>query len=136
MASKRILVVDDDAAILRLVATILRRERFEVDTASGGRAALSMIAHLQYDVIVLDLMMPDISGFEVLRSLYASVPENRCVVVMSAAPPFDVARAINPTVFVTLSKPFDYPKLVGSVRACIESHEPGMLPIPPAVAAA
>jgi len=121
--STRILVVDDDAAILRLVSTILRRERYHVDTASGGKEALSKIELTQYDVVVLDLMMPEVSGLDVLRRLNVRFPEIKCVVLMSAASPLEIARLITPNVFAALRKPFDdIDHLITAVRECIEAR--------------
>ena len=124
---KRILVVDDDKSILRLVATILRREHYRVDTAGGGRDALSQLAVHAYDVVVLDLMMPGVSGLDVLASLRERSPGVKCVVIMSAASPLVLSGAITANVYTALSKPFDYHQLVGSVRECLESRDKGPL---------
>jgi DNA-binding NtrC family response regulator len=118
---KRILVVDDDGSILRLIAAILRREHYDVDTAGGGREALAKIDVNQYDVIVLDLMMPEVSGLDVLKSLHLRLPQVKCVVILSAASSFGVAAAIHPNVFVALRKPFDNAELTKAVAACIEA---------------
>ena len=122
MPSKQILVVDDDAAILRLVTVILRREHYNVDTASGGKAALAKIELTQYDVVVLDLMMPEVSGLDVLRRLEVRLPQIKCVVLLSAASPLDIARKITPSVFAALRKPFDNAELITAVRGCIEAR--------------
>ena len=119
MGPKRILVVDDDAAILRLLATILRRELYEVDTASGGRAALAMIELTHYDVVVLDLMMPEVNGLDVLKRLDLRVPQIKCVVLLSAAAPLDIAGRTTPSVFTGLRKPFENTALITAVRECI-----------------
>jgi CheY-like chemotaxis protein len=139
VAPKRILAVDDDGAILRLVATILRRERYDVDTASGGREALSKIALTQYDVIVLDLMMPEVSGLDVLRSLSVRAPKVQCVVILSAAASLEIASSINLNVFAALRKPFDNADLITAVRGCIEAPcgpSRPVLPLQPVKAAA
>lgn len=120
MPSERILVVDDDAAILGFIAAVLKRERYEVDTANGGRDALSKIELTQYDVVVLDLMMPEVSGFEVLKRLHVRDPQIKCVVIVSAGAEFEVAHAIAPNVFASLRKPFDIQALVTAVKKCIE----------------
>ena len=121
MSAKRILAVDDDGAILRLVATILRREQYQVDTASGGREALTKIAEVTYDVVVLDLMMPDVSGIDVLAVLAIRVPKVKCVVILSAASSLEVADSLNANVFVALRKPFDNSALTAAVRRCIDA---------------
>jgi DNA-binding NtrC family response regulator len=121
MPSKRILVVDDDTAIRCLVATVLKREQYDVDTANGGRDALSKIELTQYDVVVLDLMMPEVSGLDVLERLAVRDPQIKCVVIMSAASRFEVANAITPNVFASLQKPFDIEALITAVRGCVEA---------------
>jgi len=118
-ARKRILVTDDDPSIRRLVTTILKRANYEVDTATGGREALDKIDLTRYDVIVLDLMMPDVSGFEVLARLQVRESQPRFVVVMSAASHDIVANAVGCNVFAALRKPFEIDEMLATVRACI-----------------
>jgi CheY-like chemotaxis protein len=132
MPPKRILVVDDDGAILRLVTAILRREAYEVDAASGGREALSKIALIRYDVIVLDLMMPEVNGFDVLEVLQTHVPRVKCVVILSAAASLEIASSMNSNVFSALRKPFDNSALISAVRECIDASCGPSLPLPAA----
>lgn len=72
----RVLVVDDDASLRELLATVLRYEGWQVETASEGHGALRVARELDPDAVVLDVMMPGIDGLEVLRRLRAtsSVP--------------------------------------------------------------
>ena len=135
MSPGRILVVDDDGSILRLVATILRRELYDVDMASSGRDALAKIELTPYDVIVLDLMMPHVSGFDVLRSLQVRLPQVKCVVIMSAASSFESASS-HSNVFAALRKPFDNHELISAVRNCIDSRCGPAHPLHPITAAA
>jgi two-component system OmpR family response regulator len=65
----RALVVDDDPAIADVVALALRHDGFDVDVAENGRDALAAVARRRPDVIVLDVMLPDLDGFEVARRL-------------------------------------------------------------------
>ena len=67
----RVLVVDDEEPITDLVATALRYEGFDVATAEAGRDALTRIRTYRPDVVVLDVMLPDIDGFEVIRRMTA-----------------------------------------------------------------
>ena len=69
--ARRVLVVDDDALTREILATILDLEEFDVDLAEDGEQALAAIASAVPDVVVLDVMMPGIDGFEVLRRLRA-----------------------------------------------------------------
>ncbi|MFD7550907.1 response regulator transcription factor [Streptomyces sp. NPDC059578] len=68
----RVLVVDDDPAIADLVATVARYEGWEAVTANSGREALRSAAGLPPDIVVLDLMLPDLDGFGVLDGLRAA----------------------------------------------------------------
>src|SRR5690554_1672529 len=65
----RALVVDDEAALQELLSTALRYEGFEVQIAGDGAGALSAVRDFLPDVVILDVMLPDISGMEVLRRL-------------------------------------------------------------------
>jgi two-component system copper resistance phosphate regulon response regulator CusR len=79
----RVLVVEDEAKVARFISRGLTAERFAVDTAADGRAGLELATAYQYDLIILDLMLPGISGTEVLRQVRrsnAAVP----VLILSA----------------------------------------------------
>jgi DNA-binding response OmpR family regulator len=101
------------------VAAILRRADYQVDTATGGRDALEKIDLTRYDAVVLDLMMPDVSGFDVLARLEPRARHPRFVVVMSAASPDVVANTVGGNVFAALCKPFEIAEMLATVRACI-----------------
>lgn len=115
----RILVTDDDPSILCLVATILRRANFDVDTARNGPEAIEKTEQTQYDAIVLDLMMPLMSGLEVLAHLAVRPVKPRFVVVMSAAPLDVIGRAAGHNVFAALQKPAAIHEIVATLQACI-----------------
>ena len=130
MPPKRILVVDDDASIRRLVATVLTREHYEVETASGGKDALSMILRAHYDVVVLDLMMPEVCGDDVLNVIAIRDPLIKCVVIMSAGSRQEIASAMTSNVFAALSKPFDIATLTATIRECLQACESDAPPVP------
>jgi len=119
MSAKRILVTEDDPSIRTLVATILRRASYDVDTAVDGHDAIDKAKQTEYDVIVLDLMMPLMSGVEVLAHLAVRTPKPRFVVIMSAAPLDDIAKATGANVFAALHKPSAIEEIVATVGACI-----------------
>lgn len=112
------LVVDDDESILQLVSVVLSRAKYDVDTAVNGSDALEKMNARLYDVVVLDLMMPEVSGFDVLERLRAVAHESRAVVIMSAASSNVLARAAGLHVFAALQKPFEVADLVKAVDAC------------------
>lgn len=116
-----VLVVDDDPSIRYLVATMLRRANYEVDTATNGRDAIQKAKWMQYDVIVLDLMMPIMTGIDVLGRLAVRALKPRFVVIMSAAPHDTTAKAGGANVFARLHKPSAINQIVATVGACISA---------------
>jgi DNA-binding response OmpR family regulator len=67
--AKRILVVDDDENILSLEKTILEQKGFDVTGAGGGVEALKLLAEQEFDLVLLDVMMPEVDGFTVCRKI-------------------------------------------------------------------
>jgi two-component system, OmpR family, response regulator len=111
----RVLLVDDDPTILRLLEVNFRLEGFDTVMVSRGADALAEAARVTPDVIVLDLMLPDIDGGKVLRRLRDEVRCHAPVVFLSAR---RVDLPPEPGV-VSLMKPFDPAILVETVRAAI-----------------
>src|SRR5687767_5007647 len=70
-----VLVIDDDAAIRRLLSTLLKRANADVETVPDGRDALARLGSRPYSVVILDLMMPTIDGFSVLQRVSETMPE-------------------------------------------------------------
>jgi two-component system OmpR family response regulator len=118
-AEARILVVDDEANITDLVATALRYVGFEVATASSGREALAAASQFRPDLMILDVMMPDLDGFEVTRRLRSD--GQRVPVVFLTARDATEDKVAGLTVggddYVT--KPFSLEELVARVRAVL-----------------
>jgi len=111
----RVLVVDDDSAIRRMVARIVEREDFTTEMCGDGVSALAQIKREWFDVIVLDVTMPGMSGYDVVDALRAENPDAlRRVILMTAA----VRRREDVGVFAVLLKPFDIGELTRLVRSC------------------
>ena len=122
---KRILVVDDDDAIRALLFTIFRRRGYKVDTARNGVEAMQRYGVCRYALIVLDLMMPLMSGYEVLDRIAAASPLDRPLVLVLTAG--GEPRSLDPALVAgTMRKPFDVEMLIDTVSAClttISDHE-------------
>ncbi len=119
--AKKILVVDDDVSIRLMVATLLRREGFEVEDVGSGNAALDSMNEKQYDAVVLDLMMRDGTGYDVLGRLSTQRPDVKCVVVISASTPVNIEKAGVANVEAKLRKPFEIRELLDAVRKCVDA---------------
>jgi CheY-like chemotaxis protein len=118
MIDKRILVVDDDDAIRALLFTILRRRGFKVDSARTGLEAMERCARCHYAVMLLDLMMPHMNGFDVLDAMERVPCEQRPIIIVLTAgtEPRNLAPDL---VAGTIRKPFDIELLVDTIAGCI-----------------
>ncbi len=116
-------MVEDDPAIRRLVTMVLQRQGYRTETASDGAEAVLKVGVSEYDVIVLDLMMPNLDGFSFLSRLADSRPERlSSVIVTSAASPNLIRERMKGQTFMVLPKPFDIHELVSAVRSCIAAQ--------------
>lgn len=103
---KRLLVVDDEKPIRQLLARIAVRAGFEVDTANDGVEALEMLQARPYAIAIVDLMMPRLSGYELLQKIAALDPRP-AVLVATAMSNGDVASLDDSMVRRVIKKPFD-----------------------------
>ena len=120
---KRILIVDDDDAIRALLFTVLRRRGFIADTARNGMEAIEKLSLCSYALILLDLMMPQMNGYEVLDHLATCPTATRPrVLVLTAGLEL---RPIDTTIVVgTMRKPFDVELLITTIVGCTKVIEP------------
>jgi DNA-binding response OmpR family regulator len=117
--SLRALVVDDDDPIRAMLSTVVERQNFTVDTARDGEEAIARIADDGYALILLDLMMPHVDGYAVLRYMQEHRSEDlACTIIASAVPEGDVLRQFSLPVFRIHTKPFDMAQLIADVRLC------------------
>ena len=115
---KRILVIEDDDAIRALLFTVLRRRGFKVDTANNGANALERFNHCVYSLVLLDLMMPVMNGYEFLALLESKDVSHRPLVIVLTAG--GAPKNLNPDIVAgTVRKPFDIELLVDTVTACL-----------------
>ena len=113
MAGKRVLVVDDDPDIRELLFTALEDEGFEVVPAGNGEEALAIIRTFRPDVIVLDLMMPVMDGWQFAAEL-RSRDEDIPLVLLSAAPDLE-SHAKTLAAAEIIEKPFELSELLPKI---------------------
>ncbi len=127
--ARRILLLDDEPDLLRALSVRFRAAGFTCETASNGREGLASVARGVPDLIVTDLIMPDVDGYELVRRLRAdaataSVP----IVVMSAMPKHELAtQAKDLAVSCIMHKPFEFEELLSITRELL-AQTPGGTP--------
>jgi CheY-like chemotaxis protein len=121
-ANDRVLVVDDDPGIRRLLVTCLRRRGFRMLEARNGREALVEMRSGHADLVVMDLMMPEVSGWDVLRERAADLSLLRIPMIIISANINRkvIADVLSKRVSAVFAKPFDLDALLAKVTACLE----------------
>lgn len=119
---KRVFVVDDEPDVVELLQTILQAAGFEVEVATDGRSALARLLAKPADLLVLDLMMPDLDGFELLKLLRldqraAAMP---VLIVSARTGQQDQIESLQLGANAYLCKPFSPRDLVRQIRALLE----------------
>jgi two-component system OmpR family response regulator len=115
----RVLVVDDEPNITDLVATALRYEGFAVQTAATGREALKAVTSFRPHLLVLDIMLPDLDGFEVQHRLAANGTKTPIVFLTARDGTEDKVRGLTMGADDYVTKPFSIEELVARVRAVL-----------------
>jgi two-component system response regulator CpxR len=120
---ERVLVVDDDAEFCHLIMRFLAREGFETSRAPSGQAGIERALSEDYSLIMLDVMMPDTDGFDVLRRIRL---QSRTPVLMLTArgDTRDRIRGLEMGADDYLPKPFDPAELVARIRAILRRSAP------------
>jgi len=122
MSAARILLVDDEQGILDAVGYALRQEGFDVITATDGETALQLARGQPFDVVMLDVMMPGMSGMDVCRILRA---ESAVPIVLLTARDSELDRVLGLELGADdyVTKPFSTPELVSRVRVLLRRRE-------------
>jgi two-component system, OmpR family, alkaline phosphatase synthesis response regulator PhoP len=123
--SKRILIVDDEPNIVLSLEFLIRREGYEVAVAADGEAALQEMAGKTPDLVVLDVMLPKMNGFEVCRRIRADPRWQATKVIMLTARGRDteVAKGIGVGADAYVTKPFSTRDLVAEINGLLRGAQ-------------
>jgi DNA-binding response OmpR family regulator len=119
----RVLVVDDEPAIRALIAKIVERAGFPVDIARDGEEAIQMLAAETYDVLVIDLMMPNVDGYDVVNHLRDNGGPRPAIIVITAGDSSAIRQLDGSIVHSVVRKPFDIDVLADLIGAAAQTME-------------
>jgi len=128
MSEKRILCIEDHAEMIELVKLILGRKGYQVEGAVGGKEGLEAIAENPPDLILLDLMMPDVDGWEVYRQIKVNDDLQNCPVIVITAKAQGIDRVLGLHIAGVddyITKPFGPKELIDSVERFLGSSPGG-----------
>jgi two-component system response regulator ResD len=117
MSEKKVLIVDDEEPLRSLVRLYLEQERFHVDEATNGRDALLKVNQQKYDLLVLDLMMPELDGWEVCRQVRRAGKDLPIIMLTAKTDVEDKLVGFDIGADDYISKPFDPRELVARIHA-------------------
>ena len=113
----RLLYAEDEKSLARAVSTILRKNNYSVDVVYDGQAALDYLATENYDGAILDVMMPKVDGFEVLRQMRARGDRTPVLLLTARGEIDDRVAGLDSGANDYLTKPFDMKELLARIRA-------------------
>jgi DNA-binding response OmpR family regulator len=126
---QRLLLIDDDPALLRILGRSLVYEGFAVDAAASGAAGLTRARERYPDLVILDVMLPDLEGLEVLRRLRAADPRLPVLLLTARDAPADQVRGLEGGADDYVVKPFAFEVLLARVRALLRRQESERPPV-------
>jgi DNA-binding response OmpR family regulator len=121
----RILVVDDETDVVLIIKTALQAEGFDVVSATNGPDALDEARETTPDLVVLDVMMPGMTGFDVLRELKANEKTAKVPVIMltGVSDRKKIQEALSSGIEYYVVKPFDFDDLLAKIRQALEGFD-------------
>lgn len=122
--SEHVLVIDDDVELCNLVSRFLVREGFQIDAVNGGAQGIERALSGEYALVVLDVMMPEMSGFDVLRRIRAESPLP-VLMLTARGDALDRVLGLEMGADDYLPKPFSPPELAARIRAILRRAKPG-----------
>jgi|SRR5579872_866443 len=123
-ASGGVLVVDDDTPLRELYASLLESDGLDVVRCSSGGDAIQHLAHRAFDLVVLDLWMPDISGLEVLTHFRGASKDAKFIIMTADSTPENLVRALREQAYQYIHKPITSQDFLDTVRTTIAAPPP------------
>ncbi len=123
MNQKKVLIVDDELSILVPIKFLLEKSNYRVDLAQSGKEALEKISQSQPDLILLDIMLPDLDGYEIYQLIRENSDWDAIKVIYLSAKnrDVDIAKGLNLGVDSYVTKPFSNSELLEKIKALVSA---------------
>jgi len=122
---KTVLIIEDDVSILRGLKDNLIFEGYQVQTVRNGQEGLKMAMEKQFDLLLLDLMLPGMNGYEICRRIKNEKPELPIIMITARGTEMDKIAGLDIGADDYLTKPFSIPELLARIRAVLRRTKPG-----------
>ncbi len=115
----KILVIEDETKVANFIKTGLEEEGYEVDAAQDGRTGLDLLKDSSYDIVLLDLMIPEVDGLEVLKRFRSWGMNTPVLIITAKTAKEDVVKGLDTGSDDYLTKPFSFDELLARIRALL-----------------
>ena len=120
MDRKRVLIVDDTEGLRWILKRVLKRGNFNVDSVENGKEALDKLSGKGYDLVLMDMRMPVMSGQDAIEKLEAINPEIKVVILSGYPPSHELEKKIEYGLYGYMPKPFDNNELISCIERALE----------------
>mgnify|MGYP000607414405 CR=1 FL=1 len=120
--ARKILIVDDEDRLLESLALLLKKKNYDVITASHGRQASQLFEKMSFDLVILDIHLPDMQGTELMCNLKASHPETVVILVTGNSDVDSALEALKCGAYSYLRKPFEFEELLQNVENALNQR--------------
>ncbi len=128
MAQKKSILIVDDEISIRETLKMLLKPNYDVRTAVDGREALQSIQKDKIDLVLLDLIMPGLSGIDVLQQIRKNDPDIEVIIITAYGTPQSVQEAMRYGAGDFITKPFDIPNLIDRINKSLEKRNYNLRP--------
>ena len=125
----RVLLIEDDSATAKSIEMLLKSERYVCDCTDLGEDGLEIAKLYEYDIIILDLMLPDMDGYDVLKRLRAARVTTPVLILSGLAKPANKIKGFKRGADDYLTKPFDQEELIARIQAIVRRSQGHAVPV-------
>lgn len=123
MKKEKVLIVDDEPGMLESLSDVLKREGYKITTALDGRSAVGLVKRTGFDIVILDIVLPDVNGIEILKEIKQIAPYTEIVIISAHATVKNSVESLNQGAYAYILKPFDPDEVKAVLRRIIEKQK-------------